>query len=146
MKTAIFSLAATLIFTCLTSAAPILVLEPNVVSLSLRSAGYSPATDRRTAPADICQPGRPETLTNPICNPSNYPSGRPPYTTSNPIIESNEGGSGGGRSSDGRSMQSRSQDQNQRLEKRTDTGQKRIGRGDQDPCASIYLRKRLSRH
>ncbi|KAF9186850.1 hypothetical protein BGZ50_002260, partial [Haplosporangium sp. Z 11] len=35
-------------------------------------APYSPASDRRTAPADVCHPSNQDASNNPVCNPNNY--------------------------------------------------------------------------
>ncbi|KAI8601260.1 hypothetical protein EDD21DRAFT_429633 [Dissophora ornata] len=81
MKAPLVPLATAFLFlTTYTYAAPTTVraLDPSYETpmsrdlLSPRSANYSPASDRRTAPVDICQSGQPDSTYNPICNPNNY--------------------------------------------------------------------------
>ncbi|KAG0263172.1 hypothetical protein BG011_009175 [Mortierella polycephala] len=63
MKTiTLISLANALLFcTLYTLAAPLPAPAP-----------YSPASDRRTAPTDVCQPNNRDASNNPVCNPNNY--------------------------------------------------------------------------
>ncbi|KAF9983815.1 hypothetical protein BGZ65_001388 [Modicella reniformis] len=141
MKTTFFPLAIALIsLTFYTSAAPTPVIHSKVSSNSLRSAfsAFSPATDRRTAPIDLCQPGRPDSGSNPICNPNNYHY-HPPNNGDTNTGESHENisPSNGSHSSEGH----REQSQNQQLDEKNDEA--RIVRENQRP--NNNLRKRYTK-
>ncbi|KAK3815062.1 MAG: hypothetical protein J3Q66DRAFT_370413 [Benniella sp.] len=160
MKALFLSLIALAFLTCYTSAAPIVPESDILPLLSPRYVvPHSPASDRRSVPIDICQPGRQDSASNPICNPNNYPSNRSSGSGSSTTDNDGSSGSSDSHSSDGRSVhnQNRGQEQShdQELQERKDAGiamangngsnSPWIRREDQDPRISNPRKRYVSR-